>query len=275
MTPGLLKSLLAAAAFVTALAPSLAEARGLHVRVGGHVHVSGGVGVVVRTPPPPPRPVVYGGVVAGGVIYGEVGACNCEPAPVYPSYQTYPSYPQPYYAPQAAVVAAPPRRPMFGIGVMASSIDINDGELQGQGAGLLGRLRLTPGFQLELQLSQDRFVDNPRVDSRFGAAAIFDLGKPGGFTPYLVLGAGLNVIQPLGTDEAYQPDTLPTQGYLEAGIGLEWEIVPRLALSGDIRLQARRFDEESQATNARMATSTPMPEKEDAAEGRVNLILYF
>ncbi len=252
----LLTAFTAAAALATSLTPSLAEAHGLHVRFGGGVRVSGGVLIRVGRPAPPPPPVYYA------------------------TYPSYPSY-QPYYAPAPAVVApAEPRRPMFGLGVMASSIalgnDNSDTKLKGEGVGLLGRLRLTRRFQLELQLSQDRFFDNPRIDSRFGAAAIFDLGEPGGFTPYLVLGTGLNVIQPLGEQRNVDASTLPTQGYLEAGIGLEWEIFPHLALSGDLRLQARRLDtQHSGGVNGKLSPVSSMPSKEDAAEGRVNLIVYF
>jgi hypothetical protein len=216
------------------------------------VHVRGGVAVHIGAPPPPP------------VYYA-------------PTYAVYPSYPQYYAEPAPVVVAAPaPRRPMFGIGLMASSVAIAHSELEGQGVGLLGRLRLTPGFQLELQLSQDEFVDNPRVDSRAGVAGLFALGRPGGLTPYLVLGAGVNVIEPLGHNGNTDDEALPVQGYLEAGIGLEWEITRWLALSGDFRLQARRFDQESGDGAVRSSSlTTSFPEKENAAEGRVNLILYF
>ena len=250
MRTGLVAAL---AALVASLSPSLAEARGLHVRVGGRVHVSGGVVVRVGTPPPPP------------VYYA-------------PSYPVYPSYPQYYAEPAPAIAVAAPvrRRPMFGIGIMASSVAIAHSELQAEGVGLLGRLRLAPRFQLELQLSQDKFVDNPRIDSRAGVAGIFDLGRPGGLTPYLVLGAGVNVIEPLGHNDNVDPESLPVQGYLEAGIGLEWEISRHLALSGDFRMQARRFDpEQHDTTRARPPVGSSFPEKENAAEGRVNLILYF
>jgi hypothetical protein len=258
MKPGLPGAVIAAAVCAATLFTAApAEARGLHVRVGGHVHVSGGVVVRVGSPPPPP-PVYYG-------------------YETYPSYQPYP--PQ-YYAPAPAVVAAPePRRPFFGLGVLASSIALDNQSgadaLEGEGVGLIGRLRLARRFELELQLSQDRFYENPRVDSRFGVAGIFDLGEPGGFTPYLVLGAGVNVIDPLGDAQDRHPDTLPTQGYLEAGIGLEWEIFQHLVISSDVRLQGRRLDKES-VTNAKLTSpGASLTDKEDALEGRVNLIYYF
>jgi hypothetical protein len=258
MKPGLLGAVIAAATCAATLFTSApAEARGLHVRVGGHVHVSGGVVVRVGTPPPPP-PVYYG----------------------YETYPSYQPYPPTYYAPAPAIVAAPePRRPFFGLGVLASSIAVEnqngDSDLQGEGVGLIGRLRLARRFELELQLSQDRFYENPRVDSRFGVAGIFDLGEPGGFTPYLVLGAGVNVIDPLGNAQDTHPDTLPTQGYLEAGLGLEWEIFQHLVISSDLRLQGRRLDKESVANAKLTSPGASLNDKEDALEGRVNLILYF
>jgi hypothetical protein len=63
-------------------------------------------------------------------------------------------------------------------------------------------------------------------------------------------------------------------------VGLEWELFTHLVLSGDLRLQARRLDRESADAYA-SARLTPSPggtwiaDKEDAVEGRVNLILYF
>jgi hypothetical protein len=250
-------TVIAATALAATLAtPSLAEARGLHVRVGGGVHVHGGV--VVRVGPPPPPAVVY----------------------TYETYPVYPSYPT-YYAPAPAIVApVEPRRPIFGLGVLASSISINDSEYEGEGVGLMGRLRLTPRFQLELQLSQDRFFDHPRIDSRFGGAGLFMLGQPGGLTPYVLVGAGVNVIQPNGDEAQIETQRLPTQGYLEAGVGLEWELFTHLVLSGDLRVQARRLDRDSADAYASAKLSpTPsgtwIPDKEDAVEGRVNLILYF
>jgi hypothetical protein len=259
MKPGLLGAVIAVAASAATLFTSApAEARGLHVRVGGHVHVSGGVVVRVGSPPPPP-PVYYG----------------------YDPYYAPPPPPPQYYAPAPAVVAAAPepRRPFFGLGVLASSIALHnqstDDELQGEGVGLLGRFRLARRFELELQLSQDRFYENPRVDSRFGVAGIFDLGQPGGFTPYLVLGAGVNVIDPLGNAQDTHNDNLPAQGYLEAGFGLEWEIFQHLVISGDLRLQGRRLDKDSVASSKLTSPGASLADREDALEGRLNAIFYF
>ncbi len=264
MTPALTKTLLAAAAVAATLTPSLAEARGVRVSAGGHWRVSGGVSVVVGSPqPPPPPPLV---------------ACECGPQPAYPAYPEYYAPPPPQ---AVAMPAPPPRRPMFGIGLVASAIDINDGALEGEGGGLIGRLRLAPRWQLELQISQDRFHDNPRVDSRIGAAALIDLGRPGGLTPYLVLGVGLNVIQPFGDEnqDHVDPDTLPHQAYVEAGVGLELELTRHWTISGDVRLQARQLEEREESGTARLTGPAALvpgePEEEDAAEARVNLILYF
>jgi hypothetical protein len=163
---------------------------------------------------------------------------------------------------------------MFGIGLMASSISLSN-DLEGEGGGLIGRIRFTDNFQLEGQLSMDRFYDTSREDTRVGLAGIFNLGKPGGFTPYLVLGLGANVVHPLGVeDERIADEDLPVQGYLEAGVGIEYEVCRWLVLSADLRAQARRFDREAQGGTARQLVDT-FPEKEDAAEGRLNAILYF
>jgi hypothetical protein len=262
MKPGLLGAVIAATAVAaTVVAPQSAEARGLHIRAGGHVHLSGGVYVRVGSPPPPPPPVYY-----------------YESQPTY-----YPAYP-PQYAPAPAPavvqVAEPPRRGILGLGLNVSSIgvgnDNGDTDLHGEGIGLIGRLHLSPRFELELNLAQNRFYDNPRVDSRLGADGIFLLGEPGGFTPYLLLGAGFNVIDPLGNaQETGNDEHLPVQGYVEAGVGIEWAIVPHLALSTDLRLQGRRLDEESVKDSKLASGTTTIAQKEDALEGRVNLIFYF
>jgi hypothetical protein len=154
-----------------------------------------------------------------------------------------------------------------------SSVDVDEGRLEGNGVGLVGRLRLMPRFELELQLSQDRFVDDPRVDSRFGVAGLLELGTPGGLSPYVLLGAGANVIQPLGDRVEQDPDSLPAQAYVEGGVGLAWELTRNFTLSGDLRVQARQLDDESMAGRSTLISA--IPDQESVAEARVNLLWYF
>jgi hypothetical protein len=257
----LAKLLLAAAATLTAVAamPATAQADRFRVRIGGHVHVGGHVQVVVGRPAPPPPPTYacdYGCSNAG--YYYEPAPAPPPPAPMQP-YYGYPT-------------ASAPRRPSLGLGLMMSSVELDESGLAADGAGLLGRLRVSPRLELEVTLASDQYRENPRIDTRIGAAALIGLGQPGGFTPYLVLGAGANVVQPQGQDT--NMDALPAYGYLEAGIGLSWELTPHFSLTGDLRLQARHLSEDSTDPKYRLAIES-MPKEERATEGRLSAIYYF
>jgi len=251
-----LSSALAFAALTIATSHD-ADAR-VRVRVGGHVHVRGGVSVHVGPP------VVYGGYTYYGTAPGYY------PADPYPP----PAYGPPPPAP--AYVAAPaPRRPIFGLGLYASSValDQDSGGIEGSGGGLFARLRLSHRFELEAELGGEAYVDSARIDSRLGVAGIINLGEPGGFTPYLVLGTGLTVVSPQGQDRNEDPDTLPSYGYVEAGVGLSWELGPHFSLLGDVRLQARHLAEDSRSYH--VVAYPDAPEKESATLGRISAIYYF
>jgi len=261
MKPVLAKLVLAAA--VTAglsaivLVPAQAEAHrvrfGVHLR--GRVSVHIGAPVVVQ-----PRPVAVG--------YYDPYQPPPPPPPQPASYYYPPAEPAP------VVAYGPPRRPVLGLGLGLTSIDVNEGELEGEGASIFGRLRLGQRWQLELSMGQDRFGDNPRVDTRVGGALLYELGQPGGLTPYVLVGLGANVIQPLGEMEDVDPDTLPQQSYAEAGVGLGWEASRHFTLSGELRLQGRQLVEtEGQARS--FPGATPMQTEENVAEARLNLIYWF
>jgi hypothetical protein len=237
-----------AALAAASLVPSTASARGLRVHLGGHVHVRAGAHVVVGSPPPPP------------VYYAPA------PEPAY--------YYAPAPAPPAAYVAPAPRRPIFGLGLYASSATIDE-EQEASGGGLFARVRFGERLELEGEIGGEAFVDTPRLDSRVGLAAIVNLGQPGGVTPYLVVGAGAVLVSPNGQDREEDPDTLPTYGYVEIGGGLSWQLGDHLALTGDIRFQARHLSEKD-SSEARTIISTPgFKDEERAALGRISVIYYF
>jgi hypothetical protein len=244
-------SLLSALAFAAlALAnPHSADAR-VRVKVGGGVKVHGHVGVYVGPP------------VYTSTTYG--------PAPAY-----YPA--DPYYPPPPPPVYVAPRRPIFGLGLYASSVAVdtgNDSAEEGSGGGLFARLRLSNRFELEGEIGGEAYMDSARLDSRLGIAGIINLGEPGGFTPYLVLGTGLAVVSPQGQEREEDPDTLPSYGYVEAGIGLSWELTPHFQLTGDLRLQSRHLAETE--GSARTLPAYPgAPDEESVTLGRIAAIYYF
>lgn len=245
-----------------------AQAQG--VTVSGGVQVSGGVAVGVGYGPPPPyyppapQPVYYP-----------------PPQPVY-----YPPPPQPVYYPPPPAPIEPAPRLQLGVGLYLSSSAVGDTansedtELTAAGGGALLRLRLGDHFELEGLVGQDHFHETPRIDTRLGLAGLFNFGDPGGFRPFALLGVGVNVIQPLGNEVEYAEDTLPTQGYVEVGLGLSWEISDAFVLAGEWRAQARQLDEESRQRGYTTRGVGQAPADDDAgrevsSEVRLTGLVYF
>jgi len=285
-----IKTVVGAAALVASLYPSLAEAgdrRSPIIEGSAEARVDAELDGRVRIRGAASERIGLGSERSHEVLLeGELGDCDCdevepelESAPVArvaapPAYGVASPAPgaEPYGAPETyeAPARAPHRKGMqgarFGLGITGSTIDIDDGDFRGQGAGLLGRLHMNRKVQLEVQLSQDRFNGDARVDSRAGAALIYGIGRPGGLTPYLVVGAGINNVNLDGEDDPSKKkrDEALRQGYVEGGLGLEWEIIPQVALSADFRLQVRRLDSQDAAAC-----------DENAREGRISALYYF
>jgi hypothetical protein len=242
---------------------ALAEPAHADVVVSGGVQVHAGVTIGAGYGPPPPPPVYYAP----------------PPPPVYDP------PPPAYYVPPPCAEEPALARPRFGIGLYASSTEVGEGAaaIDGAGGGVSLRLRFGDHLELEGLIGQDHFTDVPRVDTRVGAAAIYNFGHPGGLRPYVLLGTGLNVIDPTGDTADQNPDAeLPTQGYVEAGLGLSWEITRSLVIAAEWRVQARELTtpEGSTTSSARGVTVPPSTDpgdadRETAAEGRLSATVWF
>ena len=223
--------------------------------VGGHVWVGGGYYYRTWAPPPPPPPP-------------PPASCDCAPGGTVPAYY-YPVAPAP-------VVAAPAPRPQLariGIGAFVGGAEIDD-QHSGDEAGLLLRLRLTPGWHLEGELAGSEHGDSDRVDHRLGASMIYEFGAQNNWAPYVLAGLGVNEIQ--NDDGIVQT----TQSYAELGAGLRWALTPRFHLAADVRGGAAESVEKSSATlEGAAARVVPPPsttnEKETFTKARLSAMFYF
>lgn len=272
---------LAATAFagITVAAEVPEASADVRVRIGGSAHVRvGGVRVrgphvrwrVRRAPPPPLRLHVGGAIWVGGGYYGPryapppppPAACDCGPGyyhPVVPAQST--SY---------VVAPAPrPHLPRWGLGVAAGGIDV-EGADAGDDLAVLGRLRLTPRWQIEGEFGKNELADGTRVDRRLGASAMFEFSPYNRFTPYLV--GGLGVTQVDVGDGAYETN----QEFGELGAGLRYAITSRVHLAGDLRLGSRSPTGESEPLDAAYRSVTPDDdESEEYTRARLSAVLFF
>jgi hypothetical protein len=278
----LVTAALAAAAFMGVEAASVSDASAdVRIRVGGHAHVRVGGAVRVRAPhvrwrvrrpPPPPLRIHVGGAIwVGGGYYGPRFSapppppvdCDCG------SGNYYPVVAQPSVG---AYVPPPPRPalPRWGVGVAAGGIDV-EGQDAGDDLALIGRLRLTPRWQLEGEIGKNELADGTRVDRRLGAGLNFEFSPYNRFTPYLVGTMGVTQVEV--ADGEYES----SQSFGEVGVGLRFAVTPRIHLSGDIRAGSRAaIDDEPQPldASARMV-APPDDESEEYTRARLAAVLFF
>jgi len=278
----LLTAALAAATFVGTEAASVSDARAdVRIRVGGSAHVRVGGGVRVRAPrvhwrvrrpaPPPLRIRVGGSIWVGGGYYGPRFAppppppadCDCGPGNYYPVVAQ----------PTAGVYVAPaprPALPRWGIGVAAGGVDV-EGHDAGDDLALLGRLRLTPRWQLEGEIGKSELEDGSRVDRRLGAGLNFEFSPYNRFTPYLVGSMGVTQV------EVASGDYESSQSFGEVGIGLRLAVTPRIHLAGDIRAGSRAAieDEPRPLDAAARSIAPPEDESEEYTRARLSAVLFF
>lgn len=242
--------------------------RGGGVRVQGSVQVHGGVRVVHR----PHHATVHVHAGGGFVVHGGFA----EPPPPPPPCDCHecapPAY---YYEPPAEVVAEPPvmivqpapRRRRLGVGLAASTVDVAHGSLAGAAGDLLLRYR---GRRTELELDFGHISyagDIGREDTRIGAALHLNLVRGRRFVPYLLVGAGLNVIHQRGVPEPLG------QGYLAAGGGLALRLSPAFSVATDLRFTARHAGDTTDPTYHGPRISVPA--REGTAELRIAGVVYF
>ena len=225
--------------------------------VRGHVWVGGGYYRVWAPPPPPPPPAPV---------------CECGPGAV-------PAYYHPVAPAPVAVVAAPTPRPPLrrvGIGAFFGGTDVQ-GTHTGDDAGLLLRLRLTPGFHIEGELASTELVDGGRIDRRFGASLIYEFGAQNNWAPYVLGGFGLNQVEM--SDDSWQTN----QSYGELGVGLRWALTQRFHLTADIRAGASDttgYKDEIQVGGAASRVvpppgHPPSDEPEEFTKLRLAAMFYF
>lgn len=244
-----------------------------HVRVGGHVRVRGPhVRWRVRRPPPPPLRIHVGGAIwVGGGYYGPrfsappppPADCDCGSGNYYPVVAQ----------PSAGVYVAPaprPALPRWGVGVAAGGMDV-EGQDAGDDLALIGRLRLTPRWQLEGEIGKSELADGSRVDRRLGAGLNFEFSPYNRFTPYLVGSMGVTQV------EVAAGEYESAQSFGELGIGLRYAITPRIHLAGDIRAGSRSaIDDEPQPLDAAARSITPPDdESEEYTRARLSAVLFF
>jgi hypothetical protein len=247
-------TLLLASTSVMLALPTLASA---DVHISGSARVSAGVSV--------------------GVGYGPPPAPYYPPAPVY--YAPPPPAPVYYAPPEPCQPVAPFHRLAIGLYMSSSSVGGGDHgkqahELDGAGGGLVVRWRVTDRFELEGLVGQDRFADNPRIDTRLGVAGLLYFGH-GQVRPFVLLGMGANIIQPNGEDSGDDEEQLPSQGYVEGGFGVALEITPSFVLTGEVRAQARRLDQRSIDRGYAPALVGNDEGHEGQAEARITGLFYF
>jgi hypothetical protein len=160
------------------------------------------------------------------------------------------------------VAARRERRMWLGVGLRTSSVSLGE-EQDAQGLGLIGRLRFR-SIELELDIGKVAFEDSPREDSRIGGALIVPLTR-GRWQPYLLVGAGVNVIH---MDDV----EIDRQGYLEGGGGLSLRLGRGFSISGDVRWSSRKSIEEGGDYHIQTVDGAP---EERGVEGRISGILYF
>jgi hypothetical protein len=201
-----------------------------------------------------------------GVVYRSPG--------VY-YYDAYPSVGY-AYAGEPAVVAAPspePPVPRVAVGVFAGGTHLaQDAERGGRDVGLVGRFRLTPHLGLEAELSKSELGGGERVDRSFGGALFVDLTPWSKLSVYLLGGAGLGA-------SAYDGGDDRRHTYAELGAGIEWRLVERLSLIGDLRGGRRDVEEpEYVIQRGERVTILPGPDADDSSgytRGRIGLLLSF
>lgn len=203
----------------------------------------------VPPPPPPPPPP----------------DCACDVGHGYGYGYGYPPPPPPDMAPPppSVAVAAPApveELPRLGLGVYAGSVNIDD-RTQGGELGLFGRLRLTEKLYVEAELAAAEMTD-ARLDSRLGAALLFDFSPRSRFS--------LNVLGGLGLTQSQLDEVVVDEkSYGELGLGLTYRATPRFHLAADARVGQRTpvMDEFEKS-------STPV-EPETFSRGRVSAIVLF
>jgi hypothetical protein len=252
----------------------------VRIRVGGSAHIRVGGGVRVRThhvrwrvrrPPPPPLRIRVGGAiwVGGGYYEPRFSAppppppdCDCGSGNYYPVVAQ----------PSAGVYVAParPALPRFGVGVAAGGVDV-EGQDAGDDLALIGRLRLTPRWQLEGEIGKSELADGSRVDRRLGAGLNFEFSPYNRFTPYLVGSLGVTEV------EVASGEYEAAQSFGEVGIGLRYAITPRIHLSGDIRAGSRSAidDEPRPLDAAARSIAPPDDESEEYTRARLSAVLFF
>jgi hypothetical protein len=246
----------------------------IRVRIGGGVHVGTRWHRPVYRPYYRPRYAVGGSIWVGRAypVYGyrtyaappPPPVCECGPSGV-PSY--YPGY---YGAPAtyAAAAPAPERLPRLGIGGFAGGIDV-EGE-SGSDVGLFGRLRLTEGLLLELEVGATQ-LDRPGAtqDDRVAAGLVYEIGARNRWAPYLLAAVG-------GTDS---PDSEQARSFGEIGVGLRWALTRHLHLAFDLRAGAQEnaAGASDVAAAARIATPIDATDEEEQryTRGRLSAMLYF
>ena len=146
--------------------------------------------------------------------------------------------------------------------------------MTGEGVGVLLRLR---GHRtgVDFTVNQDNYLSSGRSDTRAAADLILDLGG-GALVPYLLAGAGLNVVHQEGISDTAQ------QGYLEAGGGLALRLGSRFEVAGDVRLGERRLSNQDggdvapvPCCQAQQTYGVFPSDKETSAEARLSAIVYF
>ena len=277
----LLPAALASTCFLGIEAASISDAQAdVRIRVGGSAHIKVGGRVRVRAPhvrwrvrrpPPPPLRIHVGGAIwVGGGYYGPRYAapppppadCDCGPGNYYPVVAQ----------PTEGVYVAParPALPRWGVGVAAGGVDV-EGQDAGDDLALVGRLRLTPRWQLEGEFGKSELEDGSRVDRRLGAGLNFEFSPYNRFTPYLVGSMGVTQV------EVAAGEYESSQSFGEVGIGLRYALTPRIHLAGDIRAGSRAaIDDEPQPLDAAArSVAPPDDESEEYTRARLSAVLFF
>jgi hypothetical protein len=205
------------------------------------------------------------------------------PVPSYYGYYSYyePSYypvaPAPVAAPAMApaiTVAAAPRKelPKFGIGLFAGGVAVEDAS-ESSDVGVLGRFRLTSGLLIEGEIGKTSYESNLRVDRRFGASLVYEIGAYNRLAPYVLAGLGAQQAEVGG-------EYTTTQNFGELGIGLRLALTSNIHLLFDVRAGSRASvsGETPAIADAARTVSPPSAdssESEEYTRARLAAAVYF
>jgi hypothetical protein len=170
----------------------------------------------------------------------------------------------------SAARTAEPGLPRVGLGAFGGAARA-EGSEAGTELGLVARLRVLRPLAVEAELSTTGRTGGGASDERIGGALLLHLLPGAALSPYVAGGGGFARAELDG-------DAVRARGaYGEIGVGLEWTVLPHLALFADARagVQRREEREDPRGALARSSGGDPAGGGERFARARVGGLLQF